>query len=291
MATKLKKHTAELMLKKLRSKLDGLYQDQEMSKAPKQNRRMLQKGGTIDDELELESWMMDPESFGESPRFDPFANNIWDLPEETFQEENLNFPNDANRDWTDTALTALGTAPMFYNLAQGMGRADRLRASDYYNPYEDTIRSTMRNRRFNVDPILEANRSAQRVADYNLRNSGMGAGAINASRLSNLSSRMRSDATAYAQKTNIDNQYLGEQARMDSELGSRRAATRLNIRDINDRNRAARRNYLAQGFGDLSRFAQTQQLMRNQEEMNPIYGQILKTYNPYATEYFPFLYE
>lgn len=365
MATKIQKRTAELMLKKLQSKLDGLYNDQEASKAPTMTQEMkcggklkkkmpwggdflsnlyqgIQNTATALPGVTISSGPQNPfknvvpynvnhdlmmndmtEGFigGVAPgltmgapfdssqysgidvlgsEFGPNDPMISGSGAGTYNNTgitgsssgnsgfglgNVNFNPNAN-----TALSALALAPMAYNLIQGARKEDRLNPMDYYNPYEAQIRSTMANRRFNVDPILEANRNAAAIADYNALNSGLSAGGANASRLGNLASRLRADSGAYAQKQNMDNTYLYQQAMMDANLGQQRASTKLGIRDINDRNAAARRNYLSQGFGDVSNWAQTQQLMNNQRAMEPLYGDILKNYNPYSMNYYPTFY-
>lgn len=313
MATRLQKRTAELMLKKLQSKLDNLYNQQEASKSPTTGDQM-KCGGKLKKSMPLGGGLsgfgeMTGDYINDVNQMYTSANNspqMMNFAQDTYLASNpidtigghsspVMVGSAENKGWgtelgfnNNTALSALQLAPMLYNLGQGIfNKADQLNPSDYYNPYESEIRSTMRNRRFNIDPILESNRSAQRIGDYNARNIGLGAGAVNASRLGNLAARMRSDAEAYSNQSNINNEYLGQQAQMDAGLGAQRAATRLNVRDINDRNRAAKRSFLSQGFSNLSSYAQKQQLMKNMQAREPMYRDILMTYNPYADRYNP----
>lgn len=313
MATKLQKRTAELMLKKLEAKLNNLYEEQESSKTPKQKQSSEQKmpwGGALSaitnnlnnsgilssvignssaqnslmnfptDSIPASgTGLMDIPMVGQGGGYGP--SNIFNNFAQGFK----------NNDWVNTGLSALGTAPMLYNLFQGSRQEEQLNPQDFYNPYENEIRSTMRGRRFNIDPILQSNLAAQQTYNQNIRNSGaLGSGALRSNYLAGSAQRQLADAAAYSQKSNIDNQYLAQQAQMDAQLGSQRAQTKLGIQDINDRNEAARRNYLAQGFSDVSNWAQTQQLIRNQRAREPMYADILNTYNPYSQNYFSTFY-
>lgn len=166
------------------------------------------------------------------------------------------------------AGNVLGTigslAPVAYNLMQGLRGVERSEASDFYNPYEASARSLMRQRRYNIQPELEQNRLNQATYYRNLREGapsqsqylgGLQAGAIGKS---------RADAQAIARQQNINNQYLGEQAQLDVSLGAQRAATDFRVDQMNAQNRAARRNMIGTGLSQIGKFAQNQQLMNNQ---------------------------
>jgi hypothetical protein len=154
-----------------------------------------------------------------------------------------------------------------YNIGMGLfSKVDKLNAETYQNPYESQIRSNMANRRFNADPLLEANRTASASAAYNIRNSGMGGGALAANMLGAQNNRMRGDATAYATKQNQDNQYLQEQSVMDASLGQQRANRSLEINQINAQNKAAKQQMLATGLGQLGQAGQNAQLMSGQKD-------------------------
>jgi hypothetical protein len=194
-------------------------------------------------------------------------------------------------DWMNIAGTALSAAPLLYNLFQGSQKPQTLSASEFQNPYINEIRSTMRDRKFNIEPTLDANVGAYNQASSQLRNSGsISPGSYRSNLSTLLASRMRADAGARAQKSNVENQYLGEQAQMDAQLGQGIAATKLGVQDINDRNAAARRGMLGQGVSDVSKFAQLQQLMRNQGSADTDKLDILKTFSQYAPEWFSSYY-
>jgi hypothetical protein len=162
--------------------------------------------------------------------------------------------------------TAAQLAPVAYNLIQGSKERDQLEPEEFYNPEYDRAISNMSNRRFNVDPLLEANRNAAAIGRYNLQNAGAGAGQVAAGTQSLAASRMRNDAAAWAQKNNMDNQYLAEEGRLRAQLGSEEARIKLGIQNINDANLAAGRSFLGQGFQDIGQFGQMQQLMANQRD-------------------------
>lgn len=203
-------------------------------------------------------------------------------------------------DFGNILNTAGQLAPIGYNLIQGMQPAQHLTASDYYNPEYGTAMAsgqrsldTLANRKFDVNPLLEANRNAQAIGDYNARTQGgLSAGAVASNRLVGTAQRMRGDQQAWATKQNAENQYLGDLAQgqfnygqMAAGLGQQRAATDLTIADYNMQSDAARRAALGQGFADLGEYAQTQQLMRNQQERDSslasIYPDMFGTVMPF----------
>lgn len=193
-------------------------------------------------------------------------------PSYTFDDSSINeqinqpISTDTNRGFNlSNTLSTIGSlAPVALNIYRGLGETEELDPSNYYNPYESNVRSLMKNRRYNVEPELEANRLAQATYYRNLRESapsqsqflgGLQAGAI---------SKSRADAQTIARQQNINNQYLAEQAQLDAQLGAQRAQTRLGIDQFNLQSDAARRNILGSGLTQLGQFAQNKQLMNNQ---------------------------
>jgi len=161
-------------------------------------------------------------------------------------------------------ITSIGAiAPILYNVGQGMRKADTLETKDYLNPYTNEIRQSMRNRRYNINPELEQNdlesaTNYRRLRDSGLEQSqfmgGMQMGSIN---------KMRANASLLSKKQNVDSGFIADQAQMDAQLGQQAASTKLNIKDINDRNVAARRNYMAAGMSQIGQFAQIKQQENN----------------------------
>jgi hypothetical protein len=165
-------------------------------------------------------------------------------------------------DWGKAGTFALQAAPAIYNMIKGLQRPDKVTPN--YNPYENEIRSTMRNRRFNIDPILNANRTAQAVSNRNIRSVAGSRGELMGNLGASQNARMVGDATAWAQKNNMDNQYLSEQAQMDANLGQNRAQMDWMTQDANARNRTVTNQFMGQGINDIANLMQTRQLMNNQ---------------------------
>ena len=126
----------------------------------------------------------------------------------------------------------------------------------------------MSNRRFDVNPLLEANMSAERVAGRDLAQASGSGGRYLAGRGSLAASRMRADAQAYSTKQNADNQYRAEEAQLRGSLGSESAQNRWRVGEANSMNRAARRQHLGAAATGVSNWAQTQQLMRNKKNVD-----------------------
>lgn len=173
----------------------------------------------------------------------------------------------------NNALYTLGSvAPALYNLGMSLRKPQKLAMpKEYQNPYNDTIRSTMANRRYNINPELEANREAQATYYNQLRQAGLNPNQLIGSLQGGAINKMRADASAYARKQNVDNDYLMQQAQMDAQLGrdivankNQALSNRMTVQNINDANAAARRNYASAGLSQLSQFSQNQQLMNNQ---------------------------
>lgn len=169
----------------------------------------------------------------------------------------------AKTDWSKAGAFVGQIAPMVYNMAKGLQRPDK--ATPNYNPYESQIRSLMANRRFNIDPLLNANLTANAVNNRNIRNVAGSRGELMGNLTASQNARMNADMSAWSTKTNQDNQYMAEQAQMDANLGANRAAMDWNVQDANARNKAATNQFMGQGLNDLSQFSQVQQQMKNQK--------------------------
>jgi hypothetical protein len=124
MATKIQKRSAELMLNKLRSKLDSLYNQQEASKTLSQSQQM-KCGGR----MKKKSWG-GPFLTGMS---DNINNAVVSDMTEGFVDGRppglgLN-KIDGSGDginWQNAGLSVLSAAPMAYNLVQGLLPQDKL---------------------------------------------------------------------------------------------------------------------------------------------------------------------
>jgi hypothetical protein len=214
------------------------------------------------------------------------ANKALNSPSiEQLQPEQYN-PSSEERSFNlEPYLEAIGTyAPIAYNLGQGLfGKAQNLNASDYYNPYENQVTNLMANRKYNVNPELRSNRMAQLNYIRGLR----GGAPSQSQYLANLGqsqiNRSRSDADAYSRKQNIENEYQGQYAQTLAGLGQNRAATKLNIQDINDRNLATKRNFTSTGLSQLQQATQMRRLMKNlkgtENQKSKLLKELFKGYN------------
>jgi hypothetical protein len=183
--------------------------------------------------------------------------------------------------WQDALYKGAVFAPTAYNLVRGLQKPQSLDHEQFQNPYEQRAMDMMANRRYNIDPILQSNRSSFNNLKETIKSaSGGNSGAY----LSNIGmsqiNKDRADATAWATKNNYDNQYLGEEANMMSSLGANRAQTKFSIQDINDRNRAARNAFLGAAATGVSNIAQNERHMANLANADNIRATTLDYMNP-----------
>ena len=293
MATNTSKNTAKLMLKRLRSRLDSLYNEQEQLKSESglgDSGQQMKCGGKI------KKFFGGGPGGGYSHQIDPnvgVASAIQDTIPRNFQDNRTTMFGQESQpqseygfDWGNAAWSALGAAPNIYNIAMGMGKPDLLNESEYFNPQYNKSIDLMSNRRFNVNPLLERISTAERIGARDLSQNVTSSGGYLAGRTGLSAARMRAEGDVYANKQNMDNQYLAEEAQMRSQLGSERAGTKLTVRDINDRNKAARRNYLAAGMSGLGTWANQQQLSGNRNNVDSLTMDIFRS-TPWFAERFP----
>lgn len=167
-------------------------------------------------------------------------------------------------DYTSLLNTVGALAPVAYNIGQGLSRPTTFNERDFINPYATSSQRLMRNRRYNIQPELEANASNAAAYNRRLRELGLSRGQIVGGLQAGNVAKTRSDAEVLARAQNINNQYLAEQAQFDYGVGSDMINRRFQLRDYNLRNEAARKNYMAAGLSQLSQYSQTQQLQKNQ---------------------------
>ena len=196
-------------------------------------------------------------------------------------------PDSEGPDWGGIGMQALALAPDIYNLGHALfSKPEKVERNRYFNPYTNQIRSRMNDRRFNIDPILAGNRTANAV--YN-RNAASASGGDRSRLLSNLmgglNARYGADAAAYAQKNNMDNQYLGQQAEMDMNLGNMNARGLMMSDDINAQNMAAKRNFGASAASGLQSYALNQMQMQNQMNSQNAYLDVLQRVNPFFNQW------
>ena len=161
----------------------------------------------------------------------------------------------------------LGTyAPMIYNIGKGLfGKAEKLDAGDYYNPYEGEALSQMSGRRYDAAPQLAANTTAFGVGNRNIATASRTRGEMLSGYAGTSAAKAQADASVLANANNVNNQYAAEYAQMLGNFGQQRASTKLGINDINARNKSAKEQFLTTGLSQLSQVAQSNKLRRGQQ--------------------------
>jgi len=297
MATKIQKNTAQLMINKLQAKLDALYNEQEGMKVDKMKcggrvssrkpKKMLSGGESPYYSMDWPPWNTPADWLNAGPlvgaNIKPINGN-YDVnmgakPINTNKLAGTNaggvfgdrysasdFGN-GGFDWGNAGYQAGVAAPFFYNLFMGLKKPEQERASDYYNPYANRVLDNLRKRRYDIDPVLQANLGAQNIYNRNVTNASggnrgqllnnLGAGMVN---------RQVADANALSQASNVNNQYLGELAQGEMDIGQQMADINFQIAQINAANRAKQRQHLAQSASDLANMLQINKLMGNQQQ-------------------------
>lgn len=287
--TPLAKSTSEKMLNKVQKQYSNLMQEQEQKRGNGTlNKQEYKYGGEVKKYSDGTGYLVDePVSFqtfaSPTPYMDAATGNttynnfgqdvplrnprtgMYNVPDVPVTENRGGSP---NVDWGkigNIAEIAGMYAPIAYNAIRGMfSKPDIISEGAYQNPYEQQVMGLMQGRRFNVNPILDRNRIAQRTFNRNARNVGATPGTVLGNLQAGAAARMRADTAALAEKQNVDNQYLAQEAQTMGALGQTRADRAFQIRDINDRNRAAQRNYLPTALSQLQQGLQVDRQMRNQ---------------------------
>lgn len=172
------------------------------------------------------------------------------------------------------ASSIASLAPVISNLTSGS--AEQVR--DVQNPYAGTVARTMRNRRYDITPALRELSTSRAISDYNAGQSNTNTGANMAYRLQSAVGLDKAIANLYSQASNIQNQFDADYASTLNNLGQQYVGAINLSSDLGARNRAAAYNIRNAGLGQLSKWAQTQQLMRNQKKRDK---QMLSLYKPF----------
>ena len=174
--------------------------------------------------------------------------------------------------------------PAVYNIAQGLfGKADTLNANDYTNPYEGAAIKAMQNRKYNIDPILEANRVAYSTANRNLASAARTRGELLSGYGANAYGKSIADMQAWATKNNEENRYAGDMASMYANLGQQRASSQMYVSDYNARARAAKQNLIGTGITQVGQLAQNYALNRNRAQADKMrIGALQQMYSNYT---------
>lgn len=177
-------------------------------------------------------------------------------------------------DLGEYASSIASLAPVISNLTSGS--AEQVR--DVQNPYAGTVARIMRNRRYDITPALRELSTSRAISDYNAGQSNTNTGANMAYRLQSAVGLDKAIANLYSQASNMQNQFDADYASTLNNLGQQYVGAVNLSSDLGARNRAAAYNIRNAGLGQLSKWAQTQQLMRNQKKRDK---QMLSLYKPF----------
>jgi len=169
---------------------------------------------------------------------------------------------------SNALTTAAQLAPVAYNLFQGLQKPEQERLPGQFNEGL----SALKGRRANIQAMLESNRTNQAIADYNLKQSGAGAGRVGSGRLANYGARLRGDQAAQQYASQANNQYAADYAQGLFRTG----AGQMQIDQNNAMNRAARDAHLGMATSQLGEFAGIKEYQSNlkdrESQMYDMYG-------------------
>lgn len=150
--------------------------------------------------------------------------------------------------WEDTLYGVASLAPAIYNMGAGLfGKTQQ------YNPENYITRGRLNYKPISGEETKRQINSQRAATDYQLRDAGI---TSRRSRLNNSYNAMQTMAQAQERIDNINTQGQLETDRFNLGLDQGNNRIRLTVADINDRNKAARQQMLAQGLSDVSEFAQ-----------------------------------
>jgi hypothetical protein len=173
-----------------------------------------------------------PKKYKASSYYNPYEKDILGLMKSGIDITNKENP--ANQYYT----SALGDVDSYANsansatnTAEGKAHGFIDESSKQARTYSDQSIDTLRNRKFNIDPILEEARLASRVGSKDAQQySSTGAEYLNRRRLLG-AEKMRNVSRAYADKNNYENQYkvdlsnaLLGRAGMETQIGQSKAS-------------------------------------------------------------------
>ena len=147
-----------------------------------------------------------------------------------------------------------------------------------YNPYSNAVLSTMRGRKYNIEPVLRDIRRNRAINNYNVNQANTSTGANLAFALQSAINADKAIADVRAQESNINNQYLGEYANAMNDLGQQWVNATNYAEDLNRKAQANARNIRRQGISQLSGILQNRELMRNQKNRD---NAMLALYEPF----------
>ena len=153
-------------------------------------------------------------------------------------------------------------APVAYNLAQSFKQPEL--ETPVQNPYANQISSTMANRRYNINPAVQANARSRAISNYNLSQMSPGTGTSMAARVQSAIGQYTANADLYGAQQNYNNQYSAENANTLNSLGQQNVQAQTAANTQNRAARNARETFAGTAASQFGQWAQTQQQMSNQ---------------------------
>lgn len=173
-----------------------------------------------------------------------------------------------------------GLSPILYNWIQSRRRPEV--ENQVINPYTGAINRAMASRKLNIEPTLAANRRSRAIARNNMARLNPNTGMNLAYGNQLATGEYAQNASVYANRDNVNNQYLGEYANMMNNLGQQYIQNTVLTNDLNARNRAAARNFGATAAGQLGQWSQTKEKMRNEAARDAMIYPYLRNFLAYG---------
>lgn len=173
-----------------------------------------------------------------------------------------------------------GLSPVLYNWVQSRRKPEV--EDQVLNPYSGAINRAMTSRRLNIEPTLAANRRSRAIARNNMARLNPNTGMNLAYGNQLATGEYAQNASVYANRDNVNNQYLGEYANMMNNLGQQYIQNTVLTNDLNARNRAAARNFGATAAGQLGQWSQTKEKMRNEAARDAMIYPYLRNFLAYG---------
>lgn len=173
-----------------------------------------------------------------------------------------------------------GLSPVLYNWVQSRRKPEV--EDQVLNPYSGAINRAMASRRINIEPTLAANRRSRAIARNNMARLNPNTGMNLAYGNQLATGEYAQNASVYANRDNVNNQYLGEYANMMNNLGQQYVQNTVLTNDLNVRNRAAAKNFSATAAGQLGQWSQTKEKMRNEAARDAMIYPYLRNFLAYG---------
>jgi hypothetical protein len=176
-------------------------------------------------------------------------------------------------DW-GSKLSGIGSqlaslAPVAYNALNSQ--------PEVVNPvYEDFINP---NQRYNIAPQMQEQVKQRNIARYNNASTNTSTGSNQAYGADLYSRGIEAQSNLMGTAENANNQYRSDYANRYNQQAGANANENRRISDLNSRNRAGSRNATRASIEELSRYAQSQQLMNNQTQSDKINAYVYSLYN------------